>query len=135
LEHGKRASVETSLAERAARNQALFRTVNERIERRNEAFAELTPYWGWVCECADTGCIERIDMTLGEYEELRADPTRFVVSWNERHVVPDFERVVESTERYRIVEKIGSAGEAAAELSEIRDALVGDHEYRNGPIA
>ena len=122
-------------AERAADNQALFRTIKEQIEQLNEAFDRLTPYCSWVCECADTRCLEPIDMTLGEYEQLRTTPDRFVVLPDEQHVVPGVERVVEKGERYWIVEKIGTAGEAAAELAGNRDALARDHEYWNGPIA
>lgn len=122
-------------AERAAQNQSLFRTINEQIEQLNKTFDQLTPYTTWFCECADTLCLETIDMTLREYEDLRADPTRFAVLPNEAHVVPGVEQVVQTTDRYWVVEKIGAAGEAAAELAENPGALAGDHEFYNGPIA
>ena len=61
-------------------------------------------------------CVERIDMTLAEYEALRSDPHRFVVAPDESHVVPEAEVVVEQTERYWVVEKVGVAGKVAVEL-------------------
>jgi hypothetical protein len=53
-------------------------------------------------------------MTLDEYEALRAEPTRFAVKPG--HVLPDQERIVEERPGYAVVEKIGHAGERAAEL-------------------
>ena len=51
-----------------AHTEALFRDVNERIvasaKRFNSADADL------VCECADSGCAERIHATLEEYEQV-----------------------------------------------------------------
>ena len=109
---------EHARALRAAENQSLFRSVNERIEELNRTFDALTPYGSWTCECARVDCIERIDMTLGEYEEIRADATRFAVAPSEIHVFGDVERVVSRTDRYWIVEKIGAAAERAQELAE-----------------
>jgi hypothetical protein len=104
--------------ERAARNQALFREVNDRIAELDQLFDELTPYGSWACECANVDCMEPLQMTLGEYEELRKVPTHFAVLPSEEHVVPEIERVVEKTARYWVVEKVGHAGEVAAEQSE-----------------
>jgi hypothetical protein len=64
--------------ERRARNESLFRDVNERIARVNQALA-VTDYAEFVCECDDLGCSERFEMSLRDYERLRADPTTFVV--------------------------------------------------------
>jgi hypothetical protein len=104
-------------ARRAAENQALFRQVNERIKELNEVFDQLTPYASWACECANLGCIERIELTLAEYEELRAIPTRFAVAPDETHVVEGVERVVQQTGSYWVVEKVGEAAERAIDLS------------------
>jgi hypothetical protein len=103
---------------RAAENQSLFRSVNERIEELNRLFDDFTPYGSWICECARTDCIERLDMTLAEYEELRADPTHFAVYPAEPHVFHDVERVIGRNDRYWTVEKLGVAAERAEELTE-----------------
>lgn len=107
---------QTEQVRRVAGNQALFRSVNERVAELNKTFDDFTPYGSWTCECANVGCIERIDMTLAEYEALRRDPHRFAVAPGDSHVVTEAERVVERTERYWVVEKIGLAGAVAAEL-------------------
>ena len=50
-------------AERAARNQALFRRINERVRDLNNAFSALSPVGEWICECADDTCVERIELS------------------------------------------------------------------------
>jgi hypothetical protein len=101
---------------RAADNQALFRTVNERIEQLNETFEMFAPYGEWTCECAHLECFATVEMTLAEYENVRSRPDRFAVAPSDEHVLPEVEDIVERTERYWIVEKIGVGGERAIEL-------------------
>jgi len=92
--------------ERIAANQAMFRTVNERLtawpERREAAATEKLHFY---CECADHHCFEHVHMTVGEYEAVRAHSARFVVAAD--HVFPDAENVVEERDRYMVVEKHG----------------------------
>jgi hypothetical protein len=104
--------------ERVARNQSLFGAISERVEELNETFVQVTPYGSWICECADTTCQERIQMTRREYEALREYPARFAVLPDASHVVPQVERVVERADHYWVVEKIGGASAEAAELTE-----------------
>jgi hypothetical protein len=96
---------------RAAQNQSLFREINERINGLNESFSMLLPRGEWVCECADTACVERIEMTGAEYEAIRQGPNRFPVIPG--HELAEVERVVEASGCYLVVEKIG-AGAAVA---------------------
>jgi hypothetical protein len=103
-------------AERAARNQTLFRQVNERIEALNESFGVVLPVGEWVCECADERCSQLVELTIPEYEHVRSLATRFFVAPGDEHVWPDLERVVERHERYWVVEKLGEAGAIADEL-------------------
>jgi hypothetical protein len=99
---------------RAARNQALYRQVNEKIAGLNEAFAELLGTRGrWICECAAEDCAEPIEMTLSEYEQLRSHPNRFAVLPG--HVYTNVERVIEEHERYVVVEKVGVGASFAVE--------------------
>ena len=103
---------------RAADNQAMFRSINERIEDLNEAFDQFGGYGRWTCECADVHCADSIELSMIEYETLREHPSRFAVAPGNKHFVPEVEIVVSRNERYWIVEKVGAAGERAAELSE-----------------
>jgi hypothetical protein len=102
-------------AERIARNEALFREVNERLRDVNEPFSDVVPAPDWVCECADPACIEKISLSMEEYEALRAEPTHFAVAPNPGHVSFEVDNVVGQTERYWIVEKIGAAAEVSSE--------------------
>lgn len=97
--------------ERAARNEALFREVNEQA-RSLSAFQPSTPAEEWliICECSDDRCTERVSLPLAVYEAVRANPRRFMVV--EGHD-SDFERVVERADGYAIVEKEGQAGRIA----------------------
>jgi hypothetical protein len=60
------ASQQVERSQRAAHNQALFPSVNERLEELNQTFQEFAPYGHWMCECFRTDCTEMIQMTLGE---------------------------------------------------------------------
>jgi hypothetical protein len=88
-----------SRAARVGKNEALFREVNERIR-------EITTYDSdveFLCECGDPGCARPIAMTIAEYEGVRTDPKRFVVVPG--HEIPEVEAVVDTTDRFTIVEK------------------------------
>ncbi|MDX6568682.1 MAG: hypothetical protein QOH15_1260 [Gaiellales bacterium] len=96
---------------RIAKNQSLFREINERIESLNESLETITHSSEWICECADLTCIEKIEMPLDEYERIRQHPDRFPVKRG--HEVPDVEKTVEQHDGYLVVEKVGVAGEVA----------------------
>ena len=94
--------------ERIARNEALFRAVNERIEELSAKF-EVLPESGveFHCECGRDGCDARISMTLGEYDIVRRETDRFAVVPG--HETPELEYVVHDGARYRIVDKLAPA--------------------------
>jgi hypothetical protein len=97
---------------RLAKNQSLFREVNERVEAVLLKFpAERRPV-GFVCECALDDCSSYIELARDEYEAIRMDPTHFFVLPG--HVFPEVERVVEDRGAYVIVEKFGAGGRVAA---------------------
>lgn len=99
---------------RAAKNQALFREVNERVRVANERLGEaIVAAPEWLCECANSECVERIPITLAEYADVRASSVRFAVSPGVAHVFLDAESVALQTERFWVVEKFGEAAEAA----------------------
>ena len=100
--------------ERAARNQSIFREVNERLEGLADTFKFVSEMSTFTCECADLQCTAMVNMTLQEYEAVRSDPNEFVVLPG--HVYPDVERVTYENERYVVVAKIGKAGEIARDF-------------------
>ena len=95
----------TQQVRKGAHNQALIRAVNERIEE----LAEDAAHPDFLCECADSDCIEQIELSIAEYEAIRSSPVRFPVKPG--HDYPEFERVVEEHEGYVVVEKFGEAAE------------------------
>ena len=98
---------------RAARNQSLFREVNERLEGLAETFQFIAEHTAFTCECADTQCIEPINMTLAEYEAVRAEPNQFAVLFG--HVYTDVEYIVTESDRFVVVAKIGEGAKIARE--------------------
>ncbi len=99
---------------RAARNQSLFRAVNERVRDLNEKFAAAVDTFVVACECADATCVEMIDISHDAYHAVRAEPRHFVV--RPEHVLHDIERVVREEGSYVVVEKVEVAGEVAEAL-------------------
>jgi len=104
------------LQRRAAANQSLFRVVNERLKELNASFEPLVREAQFVCECARLGCIERVTMTVAEYEDVRRMPNRFIVKPGPEHFLPAAERIVDSDLDYLVVEKLDQAGTEAAAL-------------------
>lgn len=93
---------------RLAKNEALFREVNERISEVSQELAPGTPnpesIDGLICECSDQGCLERVGpLTITEYERVRQEPTRFIIAAD--HQAADVERVVDRQPSYWVVEK------------------------------
>lgn len=88
---------------RAARNQSLFRAVNEKLRGVNEAFSDFSDSYAIACECADTTCVETLQIPMQDYLDVREHPDRFVVL--AAHIVADVERVVSSSNGYVVVEK------------------------------
>ena len=99
--------------EAQAKNEELFRNVNERIEALSETVARDDPLMEYLCECDGPDCYERVRATREEYESVRAVPTHFIVLAG--HEDPQVERVTSSNERFLIVEKQGAAARDAEE--------------------
>lgn len=55
----------------------VFRNANERIaeEARGAHLEEPIPF---LCECSDRRCFARVFLMLGDYEEARSDPERYL---------------------------------------------------------
>ena len=99
-----------------ARNEALFREVNERIAELTEANeAGGGDAIAFVCECSSLECGAQVALTLVEYAAVRARPEVFaVVPGHERL---DVERVVDERRGCLVIEKLGEAGDVAEELA------------------
>jgi hypothetical protein len=102
---------------RQAKNEAVFRAVNREIENASDQVGDRD--LEVLCECGRSGCEELIEVTADAYDRIHREADRFIVVPG--HESPDIERVVESTERYLVVDKFGEAEEIVE-----RDASSGD---------
>ncbi|HET6656433.1 MAG TPA: hypothetical protein VFG61_00925 [Gaiellaceae bacterium] len=103
----------TTRAERQGRNESLFREVNERIAELNQTF-QVEGRSEFLCECSREECKEPLSISIDEYEGVRRAPTRFFVIPG--HEDESVERVIERSDRYVVVEKIGAAADEAEDL-------------------
>jgi hypothetical protein len=97
--------------QRVAKNEALFREVNERIEDINQALGADEPS-DFLCECGDDSCTLPVSLTLAKYEQVRSNPTHFVIAPG--HEVIDVERVLEQHDDFAVVEKFTGEAERIA---------------------
>lgn len=102
--------MEEELEQRIAGNEAVFRQVNEAIKSGQWPGEEELPT-AFRCECGQLGCTRMIELTLPEYERVRAHPRRFLLARD--HDIPAVEVVVEEHTGYIVVEKSGEAGRLA----------------------
>jgi hypothetical protein len=91
---------EQASKDRFARNEAIFREVNERVADVSDSEARLTNF---LCECGNIDCVEAVALTDAEYVELRSNSTTFAVAPG--HAIEDVETVVKETDRFHVVEK------------------------------
>jgi hypothetical protein len=103
--------------QRIAMNEATFRKVNEGMEAGQAPDGLLT----FVCECGRLGCNQLIQLTREQYEALRSNPRRFAII--DGHEIPEVEDIVERTERYIVVEKVGQAEAEIVEHTDPRRPL------------
>jgi hypothetical protein len=100
---------------RIGRNEALLRSVNERIDEVGGAFALHDEPLDFICECGDAACSERVRLPRSDYDRVRRQPTWFVVVAG--HEKPEVERVVGRIGEYLIVDKVDPDAAAVARES------------------
>jgi hypothetical protein len=106
-----------SLEARLARNEVMFRAINERIRELAARFGqEPGDPLAFLCECSDETCVERVQLTTEQYDDVRGIPARFVVRPG-HEATPLVERVIYRSDAFVIVRKIGLAADVARELS------------------
>jgi hypothetical protein len=99
---------------RLAENESLFREVNERVEAIASRQGDDDHVYEFYCECANTDCTMHVPATLAVYESVRASGRRFLIT--PEHALPEVETVVEQTDEWWVIEKIGESGEYAEHL-------------------
>ena len=100
---------------RVGENEAVFREVNERIERITASMEVTTDRMTILCECGIVSCTEPIEVAIVDYERVRADPALFFV--RPGHDLTDVEDVVEEQQEFHVVrKKPGEPSELARRL-------------------
>ena len=88
--------------ESMAKTESLFRDVNEHIATAAGQFGSEDAEF--VCECADPTCVDRVEVPLEVYEDVRAEPTTFILA--NGHEEGSIEKIVETRRRFQIVRKV-----------------------------
>lgn len=93
--------------QRQAKNEELLRQVNEQIAALGQAaggWADAEHQFDFQCECGRLeSCDGRVVMTIEEYARVHGQHDRFVLLPG--HETPAIEDIVETDERYVIVDK------------------------------
>lgn len=110
-------------AEKVARNNALFRDANERIESAatDAGLGGNDRPVPFICECSDRDCTSIIHLTLDAYRRVRSNPRWFVHAPRHEESRDGLVRALERHDGYVLVEKIGRAGEITEALAERRN--------------
>ena len=90
-------------ARRIGENEALYRSVNDKIEGLNQTFGVVAESMAVVCECGRLECTEQITLEVPAYEHVRSDPTLFVLVPG--HEELDVETIVEEHGDFNVVRK------------------------------
>ncbi len=110
--------MDDATAEKIARNNDVFRDANDGIElAATEHGLDADRLVPFICECSDPRCTTVIRLTLEEYRGVRSSPRRFAHAPGHETHVEGAVQPLESKERYVLVEKVGHAGEVAADLA------------------
>ncbi|MGH3004406.1 MAG: hypothetical protein ACRDOS_00575 [Gaiellaceae bacterium] len=90
---------------RLAKNEALFRGVNERVKDVKGELGEAAPgaRIEFICECGREDCVAQVRLTLTEYEGVRANATHFILKPG--HETAHVERIVREEDGYVVAEK------------------------------
>jgi hypothetical protein len=99
--------------ERLARNESLFRDLNEQVELVAKPLDADGHTFEFFCECSNIDCTLKLPMTLETYEQVRSDPTEFLVAPG--HDLPEIEDIVRATPDYQVVKKHGPAADLVRE--------------------
>jgi hypothetical protein len=85
------------------RNSRLIRAVNDRIRDVSNP-ADESGAVEVLCECGDVDCQGAVNISLVDYQTVRAAPRRFVLIHG--HESPDVHRILSRDNGYVVVEEI-----------------------------
>jgi hypothetical protein len=85
------------------RRQALFREVNEQIEKLSDGWELFDGSLSVLCECGRPGCNEPIDVPRTLYDDVRATQNRFLLKAG--HEIEDVDAVIARNDGYVIADR------------------------------
>jgi hypothetical protein len=88
---------------RVVENQDLFRRANQALEKALRGKVSEERPIPFLCECLDESCRSSVEITLTEYDRVRAYANRYVILPG--HPTADGEEVIEEDGRRAVVEK------------------------------
>jgi hypothetical protein len=94
----------TSWRARESETQTRSREDNESAARDRVGTSADGRMSSFQCECGDKDCTCAIQLTLAEYESVRAYATHFAIARN--HENPEVEQLIEEHERFAVVETV-----------------------------
>jgi len=89
------------------RRQALFREVNEQIEKLSDGWELFDGSISVLCECGRAGCNEALEVSRTLYDDVRAAPSRFILKVG--HELDDVDAVIARHDGYVIAERNAEA--------------------------
>lgn len=123
-----------SWQDREANRRGLLRELNEQI-------AEVGPGFGFqrggrmrfVCECGNDECMQAVELTLVEYEALRAHARCFAIAPD--HENPVVEIVTVQTSRFAVAETFVGEASRIPEETDPRGSWPRAHEVAVGAVS
>ena len=119
----------TSSERRLAENEVFFREHNKRIQKGVDELNRLGDETGekpltfdpntplhFFCECSDENCQQRVRLSLEKYNAIHEDRKAFVVVCG--HEIEDFEKIVEKTADFCVVQKYKDPPKTANKLNQ-----------------
>ena len=98
---------------RAAQNQMLFRSVNDRIREAGAILGDPDDQLEFACECEDVTCLEKIQLSPRQFLAIESEVNRFIVLRG--HELPEVEDTVAERDGFLIVSKRGAGAEFVKE--------------------
>lgn len=93
----------SSRDERKEQNQRMFRAANERMQEMIDGEVPYGTVIPFLCECADSECLGRINIDASDYEGIHIDRDLYIVLRD--HPTIEGEEVVDQQDGYDIVSK------------------------------
>ena len=101
---------------RIAENEAVFRDSNRRLDERYQELGIVAERIPFLCECGNERCTQVITLTPGEYAQIRAHPSYFLLVPG--HQILASETVIAEHDGYTVVEKGSSVLRTVEEVEE-----------------